>query len=346
MVQLLQSENFSLFFGLLDLLHKAKCSSPPDHKISSQGLMHEQMLFDRAADMSQRDILGNRVSSLDDLIHSLWELLMILPTNLELKRRLESFDADESNNPLPQWCKVINTDSMFKLLYVLHIIDSLGTYDSEVTQADSQDEASSDSESSSSENEQTPTGSSEPLGWVRKFIKLGGLKHLYDRLMSDSLAVDRSSDDWKLDCVGYLLKLLTKFGCVTLSREEKDENEGKRRFDSKQKRHVFRARYKSIEGDYFVVIQSFNQVCKCTVQNLFTMESCQLKWRILLKRMRNHDFFEELSFYHVQHQLPHNRLLVIGSVDPNCWHFWKTHSFFYRVFNGWYWLGFFRFSVY
>lgn len=259
MVQLLDSENFSLFFRLLDLLHKAKSSDPPEASspIKTSDKLRES---DRGTDIS-RDLIGSRALSLDDLIHSLWELLMILPTNLEIKLKLESFDADENGEPQAQWCKSINTDSMFKLLYVLHIIDSLGSYDHEVLQSGSQDEASSDSESSTSENEQTLTGSSEPLGWVRKFIKFGGLKYLYDRLMSDSLAVDPSSDDWKLDCVGYLLKLLTRFGCVALSREEKDENDAKRRrLDSKQKRHVFRARYKSIDGDNFVVIRSFNQV--------------------------------------------------------------------------------------
>ena len=264
MVQLLHDDNFSLFFRLLDLLHKGKKNA-----ISESSNPYENMRqTTNGEDMLQRDIIGNKVSSLDDLVHSLWELLMILPTNIDIKRRLESFDRDESSDQTPQWCKVINTNSMFKLLYVLHIIDSLGTYDYEILQCGSQDDASSGSENSSSENEHAVAGPCEPLNWVRRFIKLGGLKHLYDRLMSDSLAVDRSSDDWKLDCVGYLLKLLTRFGCVTLSREEKDENDGKRRrLDSKQKRHIFRARYKSIDGDNFVVIRSFNQVSlnSCTL---------------------------------------------------------------------------------
>ena len=259
MVQLLHSDNFSLFFRLLDLLHKAKSSISSEATSPTEPTEQSK---ESCGDLSQRDLSGNRILSLDDLVHSLWELLMILPTNLEIKRRLESFDSDENSDATSQWYKLINTDSMFKLLYVLHIIDSLGTYDNGVLQGGSQDEASSDSESSSSENEPAVAGPSEPLGWVKRFIKFGGLKHLYDRLMSDSLAIDRSSDDWKLDCVGYLLKLLTRFGCVTLSREEKDEIEGKRRrLDSKQKRHVFRARYKSIEGDNFVVIRGFNQVC-------------------------------------------------------------------------------------
>ena len=256
MVQLLHTDNFSLFFRLLDLLHKG-INSPPS-ELESPIEQAGQSTHGEYA--QRRDVAGSTASTsaIDDLVHSVWELLMILPTNLELKRRLESFESSEDT---PQWCKVINTESMFKLLYVLHIIDSLGTYDYEILQCDSLEEVSSDSEDSSSENERAVAGPCEPLSWVRRFIKFGGLKHLYDRLMSDSLAVDRSSDDWKLDCVGYLLKLLTRFGCVALSREEKDDDGKRRRGDSKQKRHVFRARYKSIDGDNFVVIRSFNQVC-------------------------------------------------------------------------------------
>ena len=254
MVQLLRDKNFSLFFRLLDVLHKA--ISNTDEK---------PMQTVSARDRSQRLNVGARKLSSNDLVHSLWELLMILPTNREIKQRLESFDAERCDSAEAQWSQLINTDSMFKLLYVLHIIDALSTNDQDVLQSNCQDDTSTDSESSSSENEQTVSRSTEPLGWVKKFIKYGGLKHLYDRLLCDSLSVKRSSDDWTLDCVGYLLKLLTRFGCVSLSKEEKEdsgEREEKRRMQEvKQKRHVFRARYKSIEGDNVVVIQGFNQVC-------------------------------------------------------------------------------------
>jgi len=252
MVQLLHNDNFSLFFRLLDMLHKGKCFPQ-----SSTSNSCEQEKPPSNGDSSQVDLSGNKVTSLDDLMHCLWELLMILPTNIELRRRLESFDKEESGE---QWCKIISTDSMFKLLYVLHIIDSLGSCNYGLFKRGSKGDGSSDSEDSSSDNEHAHAGPGEPLSWVRRFIRFGGLKHLYDRLMSDSLAVDKSSDDWKLGCVGYLLKLLTRFGCVQLSREEKDENDVKRRRqDSKQKRQVFRARYKSIDGDNVVLIRSFNQ---------------------------------------------------------------------------------------
>lgn len=257
MVQLLREENFSLFFRLLDVLHKA---------ISITEEMPMQIVATISArDRSQRLNVGARKLSSNDLVHSLWELLMILPTNREIKQKFESFDAERCGSSEAQCSQFINTDSMFKLLYVLHIIDALSTNDQDVLQSNSQDDTSTDSESSSSENEQTVSRSPEPLGWVKKFIKYGGLKHLYDRLLCDSLSVKRSSDDWTLDCVGYLLKLLTRFGCVSLSKEEKEdsgEREEKRRApEGKQKRHVFRARYKSIEGDNVVVIQGFNQVC-------------------------------------------------------------------------------------
>ena len=257
MVQLLHNDNFSLFFRLLDMLHKGK--SFPTSGTSDSCELKKPPSY---GDSPQVDVSGNKVSSLDDLMHSLWELLMILPTNIELRRRLESFEKEEGGDQTAHWCKIISTDSMFKLLYVLHIIDSLGSCNYGLFKRGSKGDVSSDSEDSSSDNEHTLAGPGEPLSWVRRFIRFGGLKHLYDRLMSDSLAVDKSSDDWKLGCVGYLLKLLTRFGCVQLSREEKDENDAKRRRqDSKQKRQVFRARYKSIDGDNVILIRSFNQVC-------------------------------------------------------------------------------------
>ncbi|XP_065067715.1 ubiquitin carboxyl-terminal hydrolase 34-like isoform X1 [Rhopilema esculentum] len=261
MVQLLREENFSLFFRLLDVLHKAWKTGPAFDDSDTQNTAGEREMgkIDR---IKSDDNIARKLSS-DDLVHSLWELLMILPTNLEIKQILESTDADEKNMIVPKWTQLVNTESTFKLLYILHIIDSMSTHDYDVLQGSSQDEASTDSDSSSSENEQTVATSAEPLGWVKKFIKYGGLKSLYDRLLSESLSVDKLSDHWTLDCVGYLLKLLTRFGCVSLSREEKEEHaerEGKRRrMDIKQKRHVFRARYKSIDGDNIVVIQAFNQ---------------------------------------------------------------------------------------
>ncbi len=260
MVQLLKEENFSLFFKLLDVLHKAKST------IDKPMLAEEEPSSGfEPVRRHRRELNDRKGSTTDDLVHSLWELLMILPTNMDIKRKLELLDTDEHSSSDSAWGQLLITDSMFKLLYVLHIIDSLSSYDHDVLQSVSQDDTSNDSDSSSSENEQAVLGMAEPLGWVKKFIKLGGMKHLYDRLFSESLSTDSHSDDWTLDCVGCVLKLLTRFGCVSLSKEEKEDNgerEGKRRrVEFKQRKHVFRARYKSIEGDNVVVIQGFNQVC-------------------------------------------------------------------------------------
>lgn len=262
MVQLLKEENVSLFFTLLDVLHKTKNESATNSEPEVKVEVSTVAVVDPLNRYHRDPIDDKRFASTDDLVHSLWELLMILPTNLDIRQRLEYLETENCTKPL--WSQLLISDSMFRLLYVLHIIDSLSSFDQDVLQSVSQDDGSTDSDSSSSENEQTVLGRSEPIGWVKKFIKLGGLKLLYDRLFSDSLSTDTCSDDWTLDCIGYVLKLLTRFGCVSLSKEEKEDNgerEGKRRrVEYKQRKHVFRARYKSIEGDNVVVIQGFNQV--------------------------------------------------------------------------------------
>eukprot|EP00794_Sanderia_malayensis_P020521 gene20521-22540_t len=280
MVQLLKEDNFSLFFNLLDLLHKTRLTKDNNENSPSHEPREDKNSSNASSSDGPTSINTPRYVSdtrkditTKNLVHSLWELLMILPTNTDIKRRLEKLEEAEdksSESTTSCWAELLVTDSMFRLLYVLHIIDSMSAYDQDVLHSTSQDhDASTDSDSGSSESEHALYRSSvEPVGWVKKFIKLGGLRCLYDRLFSDSLSTRNTcSDDWTLNCIGYVMKLLTRFGCISLAREEKEDvvvvadRESKRRRTEhgKQRKHVLRARYKSIEGDNVVIIQGFNQ---------------------------------------------------------------------------------------
>ena len=59
------------------------------------------------------------------------------------------------------------------------------------------------------------SASSGPAGgWVNQFIAAGGLKHLFGVFRSGALGRrgEPCWSEWKLDCLGFLLRLLVQFG--------------------------------------------------------------------------------------------------------------------------------------
>ena len=265
MVQLLQEENFALLFELLDVLIRAEASQP-SIKSNEQTPLKTKSSLSGVAETRESTYRAREIPP-GDLVHSVWELIMILPTNQDLKRKLELLNFDRDDNNQLNWATVMNPDKKFQLQYVLQVIDSLSTRLQDVLRNSLQEEGSSDSDSSNSENEQSVNIEPvESLNWVRNYIQGGGLKYLRDLMLSNSLAVDSDQDDWTLSCVGHILKLLTRFGSVGLNAEERTEEVAvqsgvkRKKIEKRPKKHVFRARFKSLESDNVVVIQGFNGV--------------------------------------------------------------------------------------
>jgi len=62
--------------------------------------------------------------NLEDIVaEKIWKLLQRLPTNPELSKGLVSLDV--VNTPNPNWDSLLDSKSVYKLLYALQIIESL-----------------------------------------------------------------------------------------------------------------------------------------------------------------------------------------------------------------------------
>ncbi|XP_028171395.1 ubiquitin carboxyl-terminal hydrolase puf [Ostrinia furnacalis] len=131
------------------------------------------------------------------LSRRVWDILQAVPLNPTL---LEAFQ-NPTESKLPE---LLDPTSPQKLMYSLHIIDKLS--------------------SNSAPNVKEPTGSIDKSeedkvsveNWNDLFIKKGGLRLLYDIMMSGVL--QRSDDsEWRQDCLALLLQLLCRIGTLPSS---------------------------------------------------------------------------------------------------------------------------------
>ncbi|RVE55279.1 hypothetical protein evm_000177 [Chilo suppressalis] len=128
------------------------------------------------------------------LSRRVWDILQAVPLNPTL---LEAFQ-NPTESKLPE---LLDPTSPQKLMYSLHIIDKLS--------------------SNSGPNVKEPTGAIDKSeeekvcveNWNDLFIKKGGLRLLYDIMMSGVL--QRSDDcEWRQDCLALLLQLLCRIGTL------------------------------------------------------------------------------------------------------------------------------------
>ena len=138
-----------------------------------------------------------------------WEILLLLPTNPEIKQRLQDVDQDSD------MASLLDPHCPQKLLYTFYIIDWLGR------PARLRRQSGLVSDSRQQADPGTSSGSGQPVSWVQRFKQAGGLKHLFSILETGALG--RLGDavwcEWKQDCLGALLRLLVQFGVDTAECE-------------------------------------------------------------------------------------------------------------------------------
>ncbi|XP_049877741.1 ubiquitin carboxyl-terminal hydrolase puf [Pectinophora gossypiella] len=131
------------------------------------------------------------------LSRRVWDILQAVPLNPTL---LEAFQ-NPIESKLPE---LLDPNSPQKLMYSLHIIDKLSSTNSGSNVKEVAGTDKSEEEKVCVEN------------WNELFIKKGGLRLLYDIMMSGGL--QRSDDsEWRQDCLALLLQLLCRIGTLPSS---------------------------------------------------------------------------------------------------------------------------------
>lgn len=125
------------------------------------------------------------------LSRRVWDILMLLPTNQQLKESLQNIGASTDEATMKS---LLNPESPQKLLYTLYIVDWLGRparFRRHSGPADS--------------------GAQDHV-WIHRFIECGGLKHLFNIFLKGSLQTRDGTVwcEWKQDCLSFLLKLLVQ----------------------------------------------------------------------------------------------------------------------------------------
>ena len=131
---------------------------------------------------------------------------------------------------------------------------------------------SSDSDISVTEEEKN-VGLPQPQGfsWGYRFMEYGGLRHLYEILMSGCLEVKENSiwTQWHQECLAHLLKLICEFGTMKCSSDDDDDvfmssESDTKKLQLQRKDGKFRVRYKSTDKEEVICI-------KCLSSNLMSI---------------------------------------------------------------------------
>ncbi len=152
------------------------------------------------------------------LSRRVWDILMLLPTNPHIKRRLQNISqvTDE------ELMSLLSPASPQKLMYTFYIVDWLGRparlrrhsgLHKEPMLPPLSQQFQSDQEGGQSQGDEQQN---QQQNWTQRFIHAGGLKHLFEIFASGRLQNDREKGsvwcEWKQDCLSALLKLLVQFG--------------------------------------------------------------------------------------------------------------------------------------
>ena len=167
---------------------------------------HFTQLFSLMAQLSRIPSRGEHGLALDTkaqiMSRRVWEILLLLPTNPEIKQGLQEID---SNSDL---ASLLDPESPQRLLYTFYIIDWLGRPARLRRHSGLRDGQDSPSPRPGSSLAHAPTG------WVAQFVAAGGLRHLHNVFCSGALGRRGSAPwcEWRQDCLGALLRLLVQFG--------------------------------------------------------------------------------------------------------------------------------------
>uniref|UniRef100_A0A2H1VQW4 ubiquitinyl hydrolase 1 n=1 Tax=Spodoptera frugiperda TaxID=7108 RepID=A0A2H1VQW4_SPOFR len=137
------------------------------------------------------------------LSRRVWDILQAVPNNPTL---LEAFQ-NPSESKLPE---LLDPTSPQKLMYSLHIIDKLSSNNSGATNVKENTVSTLSPLVTNDKNEEEKAAVEN---WNELFIKKGGLRLLYDIMMSGVL--QRNDDtEWRQDCLALLLQLLCRIGTL------------------------------------------------------------------------------------------------------------------------------------
>lgn len=262
MIQLLKEDNFKQIFNLLDVLYKVtKMDDYRELWVAALENRLEDSCFSENSEQSFEDPheIVKQLSA-DHLLYNAWELILMLPTNSEISNKFMQLEFDLSNT----WDGILNFEQKFKLLYTLQVLDGLSLPLMRNTTCTNTVDSSGDSDSSLSDGDKNSTASDKLLlVWINKLFENGFVKHLLNLLLSDTLEPKTGQDEWSLNCVAYIIKLLTRIGLANILPDEEPSSSDSPSEDkmaaTAQRRHVFRARYRSTEADNAVVIHQFNK---------------------------------------------------------------------------------------
>lgn len=178
---------------------------------------------------------------------------MLLPTNTDM---LEGFNAVNSQEPV-SWDSLLDPHNPHKLMYSLQVVESLSRPPKHRRRSIFQTRMTGESHAASTDSEMSVEEQELPEeAWSRRFISCGGLKHLYQIFLSGRLQTKEGVhwNEWKQDCLAYLLRLMSQFSLAQSDVEIQDDV-FESTFESPKK-----VRAKKQKGFEKIVIPILNQV--------------------------------------------------------------------------------------
>lgn len=278
MIQLLKEDKFLQLFNFLEVLYRV--SKMDDYKKLWADMVESKLDELSSLEDSTENVFDNphelvKPLPVDVLLSNAWDLILLLPTNVVIRNRIVQ---GEFQSP-EKWKQLLNLDQKFRLLYFLQILDGLTLPLLKATKDESVGDSSADSDSSLSDTDKSPSPFDRcSLQWVRKLFRTGMISQLLSLFLSDELAPNVDLDEWSLNALAYIIKILTRIGLLDVNyHEEKPAAEDvpstsavtEKEEDSRpQKKYVFRARYRSTEIENVVVIHHFNPLLMDTLDLL------------------------------------------------------------------------------
>lgn len=316
MIILLQEQYFGQLFAFLEALDHFvdKTSSTAEKSLGNSCKFSERSVNSAAVEegvetsrqMESEEkppLLPLMESRIEFLCGIAWELLFLLPTNQSVLNKLryvgqgsdsqcedssnkgevdqrtgDENKMDENNN----WQSLLDPNFPHKLLYSLQVIDLIhnSSKEAQTPLSPTYSRLSSDSDVSDNEDEKNIVVlQGQGFPWGYQFIELGGLRHLYEILMSGCLEV-KGNSQWHQECLAHLLKLICEFGTMKRSNDEDDDVFATSESDTKKlqlqrKDGKFRVRYKSTDKEEVICI-------KCLSSNLMSTVNVNLLLEKLL----------------------------------------------------------------
>lgn len=218
--------------------------------------------------------------SAEMLLYNAWDLILLLPTNVTIKNKIINGEFESPE----KWNQLLNLEKKFKLLYILQILDSmtlplLSSMASNPVPTPHAADSSGDSDSSLSDVDKDNIPPQHcSLAWIRRLFQSGFVSLMLSLLLSPELDPTKSLDEWSLNGLAYIIKILTRIGLVDITYDDSPtassssssavSQQQQLQLEAgiepgpgqSQKRHVFRARYRSTEIENVVVIHGLNEV--------------------------------------------------------------------------------------